>query len=165
MNEKAPKSPLVVVATMMFLTMFIIVPPLLRTYMPKEETDTKVVIEKHNLYCEKVAVKEKKKITADVFYENGIAVKNKVTFMDYTPSKDEKDLGNGNMNIEHEIIFLKSIVGVDIDENASQTTITLTQQNAIDNPMNIELLNYIGATDVVTNYFESHGFLCSKINN
>ena len=165
MNEKAPKSPLVVVATMMFLAMFIIVPPLLRAYMPKEETETKVVIEKHNLYCEKVAVKDKKKITADVFYENGIAVKNKVIFMDYTPDADEKDSDKGNMNVEHEILFLKSIVGVDIDDNASQTAITWTQQNAIDNPMNIELLNYIGAEDVVTNYFESNGFACSKINN
>ena len=164
MNEKAPKSPLVVVATMMFLAMFIIVPPLLRAYMPKEETETKVTIEKKNLYCEKVAVNAKKKITVDIFYENGIAVKNKVIFMDYTPSPSEVDSGRGNMIVEHEMLFLKSIVGADIEENASQTAITLTQQSVIDNPMNVDLLNYLGAEDVVTEYFGSNGFVCSLID-
>lgn len=163
MDEKTEKSPLVVIATMMFLAMFIIVPPMLRTYMPKEEADTKVVIVKQNLYCEKVAVKDKKKITADVFYENGIAVKNIITFMDYTPSKDEKDSGSGHMSTENELMYLKSIVGAEIDENASQTVITLTQQQAIDDPMNIEILNYIGAMDVVSTYFEGNGFQCSNI--
>ena len=162
-TEKAEKSPLVVIATMMFLAMFIIVPPLLRTYMPKEDDGVSVVIVKKSLYCEKIAVKEKRKITVDVLYENDVVSKNVISFMDYTPSKGEKDSVEGIMSAEHEELFLKSVVGADIEENASQTVITLSYQQAIDNPMNVEILNYVGGYDVVYSYFIDNGYACSKI--
>lgn len=168
MKEKAPKSPILVIATMMFLAMFIILPPLLRKYMPKEEEIVKVKIVKHTLYCEKISISEKKKITSRISYENDIAVKNVMTFMEYTPSQEEIDGNKGEnsgQTVEQEVNYLKSVNGADIQENASQTVITLTQQNAIDNSMDTNLLNYLSETDVEIEYFESNGFVCSKIEN
>lgn len=164
--EKAPKSPILVVATMMFLGMFIILPPFLRTYMPKEEGIVKVTIVKHTLYCEKVFAKEEKKTTTRISYENDIAKTNVMTIMEYTPSAEEKkEKDNDYLTAEHEVNYLKSISGVDIKENSSQTVITLTEQNAIDNPMDVDLMNYLGATDAATDYFQGRGFVCSKIND
>lgn len=163
MREKTPKSPLLVIATMMFLVMFIILPPLLRKYMPKEEKVVEVKIVKHTLYCEKISVSEKKKVSSKISYENDVAVKNVMTFMDYTPEAGDKDTDNNGMTVEQEINYLKSVTGVDIEENSSQTIITLTQQNAIDNSMDTNLLNYLSGTDVEISYFEENGFACSKI--
>ena len=73
-TEKAEKSPLVVIATMMFLAMFIIVPPLLRTYMPKEDDGVSVVIVKKSLYCEKIAVKEKISHSVDGLWKTNLLV-------------------------------------------------------------------------------------------
>lgn len=164
MKEKAPKSPILVIATMMFLAMFIILPPLLRAYLPKEEEIVKVKIVKHSLYCEKVFAKEKKKTTSRISYENDIAVKNVMTIMDYTPTKDEtENKDNDSINAEYEVNYLKSIAGAEVKENASQVVVTLTQQNAIDNPMDTNLLNYLSATEEEISYFEGRGFVCSKI--
>ena len=138
--EKVEKSPLLVTATIMFLAMFIIVPPLLRKTMPKEDDGSDFVLVKKNLYCEKTSAKEKKKVTAAVFYENDVAVKNKMTFMDYTPRDGEKDTGSGIMTIENEALMLQSMVSVDVEESDGQTVVILTQQTIIDNSMNPNVL-------------------------
>lgn len=164
MKEKAPKSTILVIATMMFLAMFIILPPLLRAYLPKEEEIVKVKIVKHSLYCEKVFATEKKKTTSRISYENDIAVKNVMTIIDYTPTEDEtKNKDKDSITAEDEINYLRSVAGAEINENTSQIVVTLTQQNAIDNSMDANLLNYLGATDAEISYFEGRGFVCSKI--
>lgn len=168
MREKTPKSPILVVATMMLLAMFIVLPPLLRTYMPKEDGVVVVKIVKHSLYCEKISIKEEKKITSRISYENDVAVKNVLTYLEYTPSKEEKDTikdSNSSYSTIDEVNYLRSVVGIELKENASQTVVTLTQQNVVDNPMDVNLLNYLGETEVVSSFFEGNGFICSKIEN
>lgn len=165
MKEKTPKSPILVVATMLFLALFIALPPLFRAYIPKEEEYVEPEIVKSTLYCEKVAVSESKKISARISYENDVAVKNVMTFMEYTPTDEETTTEEDALGqtVESEINYLRTVNGVDVKENASQIVIEITQQTVIDNPSDTKLSNYLGKKSSTISYYEASGYTCSEI--
>lgn len=164
MQEKAPKSPLLVAATIMFLSIFIILPPMFRAYLPKVDDVVRVEIVKHTLYCEKISVAEKKKVTSKISYENDVAVLNVMTFMDYTPTDNDKKTGSKDTaySAKQEINYLKSFAGIDVRESSSQIVFEITQQTTLDNRDESNLTNYVGDTALATTFYESQGFTCSK---
>lgn len=168
MKEKSPKNPILVVLTIIFLSLFIILPPVFRAYLPKEPGYVEPEIVKRTLYCEKISVVESKKITMKISYEDGVAVKNVLTFLNYTPTTDEivNDAGIvPEKTVVQEINYLKAIAGVNVNENSSQTVIEITRQNVVDNPTMPELGSYLEGMTEATERFESLGFTCSEVDN
>lgn len=165
MKGKKEKPTWLVLCTIVFLALFIALPPILRTTMPKEIEVVEEKVVKSGLYCEKVVVKENKKIMVTISYENDVAMQNKTIFMNYTPTAEDmeiEDIDSG-MTVEQEIAFLKAIKGVIVDENASQTVIKISGQVLTDNPTVPQLDNYMSATKTATSHYESMGYYCSKL--
>lgn len=166
MKDKTPKSPLVVIASIIFLLLFIVLPPLFRIAFPKKEEIVKVQIKKSTLYCERIFISENKKVMFAVSYENNIAVKNKITFLAYTPSEGSVESDKKpKKTVEEMMHFLRDIPGTDYDENISQMVVVITDQTLIDNPMLIELGDYMLDKSSMKKSLEEEGYLCSETNN
>lgn len=166
MKEKEPRSPLVVVAAMLFLALFIVLPPLFRAYVPKEEEVVETIIKKHVLSCEGVYVNEKLKVIVKISYEDDVAVNNKITYMAYTPT--EEDIKNDgeikpDKTAKEEITYFKTISDIQITEGSTQTMVVITDDVVENNPEQVELVNYLPVTDVAISNYEAQGFTCSKV--
>lgn len=168
MKEKSPKSPILVLATMIFLAMFIILPPVFRLAFPAEE----VVEEKEkvitSLFCERVSISEMKKITTKITYEDGVPVKNVITYIEYTPTEEDKNNDTDNMadmTVAAELLYFKGINGIDILEKASQTVITVTDDNVVNNPQEVELTKYLSEREVALANYEAQGYSCTKTDS
>ena len=164
MKEKEPKSPVLVVATILFLSLFIILPPVFRKFFPEEEVVVEPEVVKSSLSCEKVAVSENMKVTT---YENDVAMKNVMTFIVYTPTAEDIEADDGTSEgrtCKEEINFLKALKGVDVQENASQTVISFERKVIDDNPTAIEITNYLAEINVAMSHFEAEGYICTKGN-
>lgn len=167
MKEKEPKSPILVVATIMFLSLFIILPPVFRKFFPEEEVVVEQEVVKTSLSCEKVAVAENMKVTTKISYENDVAMKNVMTFIVYTPTDEDIAADDGTAEgrtCKEEINFLKSLTGADVQENASQTVISFGRKIIDDNPTAIEITNYLAEINVAMSHFEAEGYICTKGN-
>lgn len=167
MKEKEPKSPILVVATILFLLMFIVLPPVFRKFFPEEEVVVEEKVVKTSLSCEKVSVSENMKVTTKISYENDVAVKNVMTFIVYTPTEEDIAADDGTVEgriCKEEITYLKSLNGVDVQENASQTVISFERKVIDDNPTAIEITNYLAEISVAISHFEAEGYICTKGN-
>ena len=167
MNEKEPKSPILVVATIFFLSIFIILPPVFRQYFPKKEIVEEKEVVKSSLSCEKVVVSENMKVITNISYEDDVAVKNVMTFIAYTPTAEDIASDGGTVykkTIKEEMLFLKGLEDVNVQENASQTIISFDRKVIDSNPTKIEIGNYLAEVMVATSYFEAEGYTCVRKN-
>lgn len=164
MNNKKEKSPILVVATMIFLAMFIVFPPLFRTYFPKDDVGSADVdVVKSVLECEKVSVSENMKVISTITYENDIAISNVMDFSLYVPTEEDIAADGGTIldsTIQQELEFLKNIPSVDIQTSDNQTIIKLTKQNITNSPQYSELSGYFDKQDLLISKFESRGYYC-----
>lgn len=164
MNNKKEKSPILVVATMMFLAMFIVFPPLFRTYFPKDDVGSADVdVVRNVLECEKVSVSENMKVVSTVTYENDVAISNVMDFSLYVPTEEDIAADSGvvlDSTIQQELDYLKTIPSVDVQTGENQIVIKLTKQNVLDNPEQLELASYFDKKDLLISKFESRGYYC-----
>lgn len=166
MKGKKEKPTWLVLCTIVFLALFIALPPIFRTFIPKEKEVVEEKVVKNSLYCERIVVKENKKIMTTISYQNDIAMLNKTVFMNYTPTADDleiEDVDTG-MTVAQEIAFLKAINGVTVEENASQTVIKITGQVLTDNPTVPQLDNYMAASKTAISHYESMGYYCTMMD-
>ncbi len=164
MKEKKPKSTIVVLATMIFLAMFIVLPPLFRIYFPKEEIVEEKDAVLSTLSCERVSPTEALKITMKILYEDSVPVNNTITYISYAPTPEEivNDPGSmTDMTAQAEINYFKSIADIEITENVSQTIVIITDEDVSNNPEQIQLTNYLADSDVMTSNFEAQGYICT----
>lgn len=164
MKEKKEKSPIVVFATILFLSMFIILPPVFRAMFPKEQP-TEVV--KTFLVCEKISVKEKMKAVSKVTYEDGMAINNKMTFSNYTPTEEELAASGEielTQTIESEMTYLKTVSGVKKDIKDGIVVVDITLDLIKKHPDELQLNDYLLDAELVTSFLESNDYLC-KIQN
>lgn len=165
MKEKKPKSPIIVLMTMIFLSMFIILPPVFRMAIPKEE----IVEEKPKiitgLFCERVSVSESKKVTTKITYEDGNPVENVITYIEYVPTVEDVANNSDNMadmTISAELVYFKGIQGIDIVEKASQVVVKVTYLDIVNNPQEVELTKYLSEREVMIANYEAQGYSCTK---
>ena len=166
MKEKKPKSPVLVVATIMFLAMFIVLPPLFRAYFPEEEEIIIEEVKKEVLSCDRVSILEKYKINVKLSYEDGVPTKNVITYIVYTPTDAEiaaGDTSTADKTVAEELAFFKGIEDVSITESASQITVVIEMDDLINNPDKVELENYLKGMDVTISDLEAQGYTCTKI--
>ena len=163
MKEKKPKSPILVFATMIFLLMFIVLPPLFRSLFPVEEI-VEEVRNDYKLTCIKISASEKLRIVSKISYIDNVAMSNEVVYMPYAASNDEAIINDVDENIltaAEELALFRKIEGILItDENLS--TKVLIEKDIIDNNSdNLEFVNFLLPTvDEQQEYYESQGYSC-----
>lgn len=142
MNEKKPISPILVILAIVFLAVFIVVPPLFRVMYPvevEEPMDTA-----HILTCTRVSIKNNYLVTNKVTYNNDSPTKNVVTFDPYVPTDD--DMANADVNelaASDELAIFSNNGSITVAEEAGKFTLTLTP----------EVMATAGDAGDVSNYF------------
>lgn len=168
MEEKKPKSTILVLATMLFLAMFIALPPLFRVMYPKNEESSEIENKKtHILSCETISFAENIKIISKTLYEDDIAIRNTISYTLYTPTPEELaesvDAIAPDMTAAQAITYFKTIEDINVNENSNQTSVVITREIIENNPDKVELTNYLLENDLQVSYFEGQGFVCSKL--
>lgn len=166
MNEKKPISPILVILAIIFLAIFIVVPPLFRVMYPVEVEEP--VDTAHILTCTRVSVKNNYLVTNKVTYNNERPVKNVITFDPYIPSDD--DIANADPNeftSSEELSLFSSNEKVTIAEDNGKYTLTLTGEvvAAISNSEEpSDIGNYfLSTSSEQRTYLEGIGYSCSVV--
>ena len=163
MKEKKEKSPIVVFAAILFLAIFIVLPPVFRLLYPKEQ---EVDVVKTVMVCEKISIKESLKAVSKISYENGNAVNNQMTFSKYTPTEEEIATSGDielTQTIESEMTFLKTVAGVKKDIKDGDVVINVTLDLVKKNPDQVQLNEYLLNADLVVSSFESNDYSCKTV--
>lgn len=125
MKEKKKISPIIVILTIIFLAMFIILPPIFRWLLPAD-TDNIVAKKTNILTCERIDLFDKYKITYKITYENDLPVSNVVNFFPYTATVDEiAMIKPTSKTASQELSFFQKIEGLDVVENESKFVVTI----------------------------------------
>lgn len=190
MTQKKPKSPVLVISAIIFLLIFIILPPVFRVLIPKQDVSVTEVKETFILSCEKNSLEEGYKIMSKLIYEDNSPTKNTISYIKNNATGTENnnlEQGNGNNSVveengtvdsnvsggndailirtvTEEIEFFKAISGIKVNESESYTSVVITSNVVSSNNNNLELTNYFLSEDEQTLFFEERGFTCTKIN-
>lgn len=168
MNEKKTWSPFVVLLAILFLAVFIVVPPLFRSLYPKEEENAVPEVKKQLLSCERIAFDEGYKVSNKILYEDAQAIKNTISYLVYTPTAEElstkDDYALADMTVAEELAFFKETDVVEVNESGAQTVIILTPE-IINNSDSKDLLtNYLFPLNAERAHLEAQGFTCTLLN-
>lgn len=165
MNEKKQKNPIIVILAIIFLAMFIVLPPLFRKMYPKEEDVVEVVNKSHILTCERISVVNNYKISYKVTYNNGKPTKNVVLFDYYTPTEAEKTVADSNvMTAEEELNYFKGIEGVEVAQDGNRFSLTITSATIDNVDVNSGLNDYFKSSSSEQQmFFEEQGYSCSIV--
>ena len=164
MKEKKPISPNIVFATILFLLMFIALPPYFRFMFPKEE----VVVDtskKYTLVCSKVSVNEKMRIVSKIDYEDHAPVINKITYMPYAADDTDvinKESANKVLSAAEELALFRKVEGILIKDVKLTTVVTIEKANIDANQDNLDLLNFFLPTfEEQMTYYQGQGYSCN----
>ena len=164
MKEKKPISSIVVFATMFFLLMFIVFPPLFRSMFPVEEVVEESVNKSYILICSKVSNSEKMRIISKINYENHIPLSNVITYMPYAADATEgvnTDV-ESSFAVAKELALFREIEGILIEEVDLTTVVTINKDIVDANSENLGFLNFLlPDVDGQMQYYESQGYSCS----
>lgn len=165
MKEKKPKSPLIVILAIIFLSIFIVVPPLFRKLYPVEEEVEEVIESSHILSCERISVNDNYKVTYKVTYNNETPLKNVITYEPYTPTADDVASAIPDVkSAEDEMFYFVDFdsIGVVVEESRSIITITDATIKAADEESGIENYFRTNSSEQQT-FFEELGGICETI--
>lgn len=173
MNKKKEKSPILVIATIIFLLLFIVLPPLFRVLFPKEtvkaEEDVVPNVTNYILTCEKMLSDENTKVINEIVYKDGAAITNTITYMNYTSDIEQNASLDENVDTEktisEELTYFKTIPGIQVTEDVDKTVVVIPKMVVTNNPENLDLANYLLDVTKQTSYLEGQGFTCTKVDN
>lgn len=159
------KKSIKIIIGMFILLVIIIIPPVLRTLIPK--SNTIVTIEKEDvittLTCTKGFKTENIVATATITYKNNELLSNKITY-NKVNTIDQEDNINSILPSQ-EIEFFKGVNGIKIEENDESTTVTLDNNLLANNQSNSTLNNYLLKVNEEKTYYENQGYTCKKEAN
>lgn len=173
MEKKKEKSPILVVMTIMFLLVFIVLPPLFRSLFPKkvEEIEEKPTERSVNyiLVCEKILSSENVKVISEVVYKNDSAITNTITYTDYATESVQNETNTETDAVvkttAEEIAYFKTIPGVQVTEDVGKTVVVIPKMVVNNNPEDLDLANYLLDVSKQSSYFEKKDFTCKKNDN
>lgn len=161
---KKEKSPVLVISCILFLLMFIILPPVFRKYIPKEADDRNLNLDKLEiLTCTKTSVSEMYKIISKCKYRNGIFESNTIEIeklLEISAETNGIDAPS-TITIASENANLASINGINSTVNNNLITYVI-DNNLIQNNSNNEILKkYIQNLTEQKNMYESLSYTCN----
>ncbi len=174
MKEKKEKSTVLVIITILFLSIFIIVPPILRLVYPKTEASSTRNREEQNdimettvLNCTKINMIEQYQITSEVTYSNEEATKNIIIYRKLTPEEltqveqtgEEQTIGT---TVAAELALFQSVPNLSIKTEATEITVTITSKDIDNNKEILDLLNYLQGLTEQESFYATQGYACQS---
>lgn len=164
---KKEKSPILVITCILFLSAFIILPPIFRAYIPNDD----IVIEPpaaqdkiQVLKCNKYFKEELFKVSSSVKYRNDLIEENTITY-----ERVEKLPGdvssNTSITVEEEYNMFKSLNNIDISTEEKITIVKIDQDLIDNNPDHSNLLNYYQSLENQKLYYEEMGYTCNTLES
>lgn len=164
MKEKKPKSPILVFATMIFLLMFIVLPPLFRNLFPVEEIAEEVKKD-YMLTCIKVSTSENLRVVSKISYIDNVPMSNEIVYMPYAASSDEAAINDVDENIltaAEELALFRKSEGVLIADEDLNVVVSINEEVINNNSENLELANFLlPAVLEQQEYYEGQGYSCT----
>lgn len=162
---KKEKSPFLVICCILFLSLFIALPPIFRMMIPSKD----IVVEKtpqdkiEFLKCNKYFKSELYKVSSSVKYKNELIDSNTITYekVEKIPEGVEED---SSITVKEEFQMFQSLNNIDITEN-DDTMIIRVDQNLMDQNLEVEeLLNYYQSLENQQAFYENRGYTCNRLN-
>jgi len=167
MIEKKKKSPLLVILVIIILSLFIILPPVFRAYIPKEspKSEGKTQSNIKILSCEKTSASEDYKIISRTRYKDNIPVQNVITYqkmsMQDVDSSSEENLNIVDSTQIEELEIFKSIADIQITENEEKTIVVINSDLLEANRSNTQLSNYLQREGAQKRFYTNEGYICN----
>lgn len=155
--KKKEKSTLVVLLTIIFLSTFIIFPPLFRSLFEEMEVYEEMHSELLVLNCTKDVALENIRASARAVYANGEFRNTMLTFI-YMPELSELELAESEYSALLEIEEFRNILDINLEEIDDRVTIRLDASHSIHESELIR--NHIQDIDSLRNHYELLGFVC-----
>lgn len=162
MKEQKEKSPVLVISTIIFLALFIILPPLFRTLFPKDTSSNEGTTKVFSLLtCTKTSV-DGYTITSKVKYTDDNPDRNTIIYTKIPQSEQQETLPTTTTRTAtEEITFFKAITDIQVIEGENNMTIIIKEDNINNNSNNIELANYLLPQKKQQEYYEEQEYTCS----
>ena len=163
-KEKKQYSVFTVLLCIMFLAVFIILPPICRKFFPEPEKEVEQV--KSTMYtldCSRNSASEKMKIRKVVEYKNTEILSHTLNFELFEPTpediENEKQIPPLAYRAIDEINFLKSLHGINAKQDDKTATFVLTI-DILNNNDPQELNKYFSTRGEIKKQLESEGYTC-----
>lgn len=166
MKERKPKSPILVFATMLFLLMFIVLPPLFRSLFPVEVVveEVKQTKKDYMLTCIKNSTSENLRAMSKISYVNNLPVSNTIIYTSYVASSEEnvqKEDSESVLTIAEELALFRDVEGVLINDENNSVKVSITKEVIDSNSDNLEFANFLlQNVDKQKKYYEGQGYAC-----
>lgn len=169
---KKEKSPVVVILSIVFLSLFIILPPTFRKLVPKQTISNnknqndirpKLII----INCNKIYVNEMYQVNSKTKYVDNVPT-NTVTYQKITTLPDDytQTSNDESTTAEEEIAYFKSLVNINEVSQETSTRFVIDNNLISSNPADQTLINYLSnSPDTQKLYFESIGYTCNRMES
>lgn len=165
---KKEKSPVLVVFCILILLMFIILPPVFRNYIPKEEKRDNIVKDKISiLNCNRVFNDELYNVSSKTKYLNNSIVQNIITYQKLTQITNDTNQNTAAkpITVAEEFGMLSKLNGVNI-QTSDPNTIVIIDRNLIENNNTDQnLKNYFQDITNQKEYYEAMGYTCNILES
>ncbi len=166
MKQKEEYSPLVVGAAILFLAMFIALPPLFRVLYPEEVVEDEQVNTSQILNCERISIKNNYKILYRITYENGAPLRNNISFEEYAPSDADKAVAKPDeFGAAEELTLFQGVMKEQITQNGTTYSLTITNDIVKSADPNSGITDYFkGGAGEQQAFLEGLGATCTMID-
>lgn len=163
---KKAKNPILVILSILFLSLFIILPPLFRTYMKENDMVTKPPVKDkiQILKCYKYFKEEFYRVSSSVRYKNDLIDSNTIIYEKVEQVPDDV-LDNQSITVNEEYALFKSLNNVDISTEGTATIIKIDQSLIDNNLDNSHLPNYYQPLEEQRLFYESMGYTCNELDS
>ena len=164
---KKEKSPILVIVCILFLSSFIILPPVFRAYIPNDDN----LIESPPVQDKKQVLKSKKyfkeelfKVSSSVKYRNDLIEENTITYEKIEKVPDDVS-PNTSITVEEEYNMFKSLNNIDISTEERVTIVKIDQDLIDNNSEHSNLLNYYQSLENQKLYYEEMEYTCNVLES
>lgn len=167
---KKERNKVVVVLCMILLLVPIILPPVFRKFIPKEEVNSQIENKSkiELLKCRRVFLEELYEVNSSTRYMDGKISTNKIIYNKLiTPPEDyvEKEMIN-HTTVAEEFAYFSSLNNINIETNEKATTVILNKDSIRNNTTDANLTLYL-QEDIVNqkSFYENMGYTCNILES
>lgn len=170
---KKEKSPVLVIFCIFLLSLLIILPPVFRKYIPKEDINDKEYLQQERsklviVNCNRIYQDELYQVRSKTKYVDGVLDSNILTYQlletlpeGFVPSQIAPTTTAGA-----DLTYFKSLQGINVVLNANITTITLDEALLVNNPNDTLLIQYLQSDyELQKQSYESLGYNCNILES
>lgn len=167
MKKKKDPVNILLLLAIFFLSIFIVVPPLLRLTIPdvKLKEDKKNTQEEKNiiiLSCSKTDPTTTLTITSKSKYVNDVIEQNIIIYEQIVTKDGEAQPVPLPEPVTREINILSEVDGININKSSNKTIVSIPKYIVDNNNSNIYLTNQFREKNEQKKYYEDQGFVCSE---